>query len=206
MCTRPDICYVVSILSQFMAKPTVAHLNLAKFVLKYLKGTMEYGLIYRPCEKLDIIGYTDASWASGIDRKSISGYCYKMSKAGALISWKSKKQPVVSLSTCESEYIAASYAIQESSFLQQLTRDIGIFPNLRPVVLFVDNMGSIQLAKNPVFHQRSKHLDTKYHHIRSKVNDGHVILDYVPSKENIADIFTKPCTKQSLQKFSVCSK
>ena len=203
-CSRPDICYVVSILSQFMSKPTVAHLNLAKFVLRYLKGTMDYGLIYTSCEKLDIIGYTDASWANTIDRKSISGYCFQMSKVGALVSWKSKKQQVVALSTCESEYIGASFALQEGVFLQQLTHDMGIFPNFQPINLFVDNLGSIQLAKNPVFHQRSKHIETKYHYIRSKVNAGSVNLIYVPSKENLADIFTKPCTKQSLVKFAVC--
>ena len=205
-CTRPDICYVVSVLSQYMAKPTMAHLNLAKNVLKYLKGTKNEGLIYVACESLGIIGYTDADWATGSDRRSISGYCFKMNDKSSLISWKSKKQPIVSLSSCESEYIAMAYSIQESSFLQQITYDMKIFQNLEPVHLFVDNIGAIELGKNPVFHQRTKHIDTRYHYIRSKIGEGMVNLDYVESKKNMADVFTKPCTKLALKTFNLTSK
>ena len=118
-CTRPDIAYVVSILAQRMSKPNMAHLKLAKLVLRYLKGTKFHGLIYRKCTPIDIIGYTDASWANGMDRKSISGYCFMMHKNSSLISWKTKKQSVVALSTCESEYIGMTFAIQEAVFLQK---------------------------------------------------------------------------------------
>ena len=203
-CTRPDIAYVVSILAQSMSKPTMAHLKLAKFVLRYLKGTKFHGLIYRKCTPIDIIGYTDASWANGMDRKSISGYCFMMHKNSSLISWKTKKQSVVALSTCESEYIGMAFAIQEAVFLQNLLCDFLVFHTAHPVKLHVDNMGSIDLAKNPVFHNRSKHIDTKYHYIRSKISDGSIHVCYVSSKENIADVFTKPCTKQALSKFQLC--
>ena len=191
-CTRPDICYVVSILSQFMSKPTMAHLNLAKFVLKYIKGTSNNGLIYVRSENLDLIGYSDASWANSADRKSMSGYCFRLSTNSSLISWKTRKQPIVALSTCESEYIAMAFAMQECAFLQQLAHDLRLFPTLHPCTLYVDNIGSIQLSKNPVFHQRTKHLDIRFHYVREKVASGQVILSYVPSKSNVADIFTKP--------------
>ena len=206
MCTRPDISYVVSVLSQYMSKPTMAHLNLAKFVLKYLKGTYDYGLVYVKTGSLDIIGYTDASWANGTDRRSISGYCFQMVPDSSLICWKSKKQQVVALSTCESEYIGMSYVIQEGNFLQQLTQDLCIFPSKKCITLFVDNIGSIELSKNPVFHQRSKHIDTKYHFIRQMISDGKVVIDYIPSKQNIADAFTKPSTKFSLQSFQLVKR
>ena len=202
-CTRADICYVISILSQFMSKPTMAHLNLAKFVLRYIKGTSTYGLIYVRSKNLDLTGYSDASWANSADRKSMSGYCFRLSTNSSLISWKTRKQPIVALSTCESEYIAMAFAMQECAFLQQLARDLRVFPDLHPCTLYVDNMGSIELSKNPVFHQRTKHLDIRFHYVREKVASGEVILSYVPSKSNVADIFTKPCSKLALSTFQV---
>ena len=181
----------------------MAHLSLAKYVLRYLKGSINYGLIFHRGENVHIEGYADASWGSTGDRKSISGYCYKLSSETAFISWKSKKQQVVALSSCEAEYVAITHAMQEGIFLQQLLCDMGVFQELDKVLLHVDNMGAIDLCKNPVHHQRSKHIDIKYHFIRSKICDGSFVLEYVPSKENIADIFTKACTKLSLRKFNV---
>ena len=197
-CTRPDICYIVSILSQFMSKPTMAHLNLAKFVLRYIKGSSNFGLIYSKCEKLDLIGYSDASWGNSANRKSMSGYCFRLSGNSSLVSWKTRKQPIVALSTCESEYIAMAFAMQECAFLQQLARDLKVFPNLHPCTLYADNIGSMELAKNPVFHQRTQHVHIRYHYVRDKVASGEVLLNYVPSKMNIADIFTKASSKGPL--------
>ena len=203
-CTRPDICYAVTVLSQHLAQPNMAHLNLAKYVLRYLKGSINYGLIFHRRGNIHIEGYADACWGSAGDRKSISGYCYKLSSETAFISWKSKKQQVVALSSCEAEYVAITHAMQEGIFLQQLLCDMGVFQELDKVVLLhVDNMGAIDLCKNPVHHQRSKHIDIKYHFILSKICDGSFVLEYVPSKENIADIFTKACTKLSLRKFNI---
>ena len=202
-CTRPDICYIVTILSQYLCKPTMAHFNLAKHVLRYLKGTISQGLIFN-CEGNKCLeGFTDASWANSDGRKSISGYCFRLSNMSALISWKSKKQSTVALSTCEAEYISMTHGIQEGIFLKQLLVDMLVFCNEDPVVLFVDNKGAIDLGKNPVHHQRSKHIDIKYHFIRSKIQDGQFVLKYVPSKDNIADIFTKPSTRLSLEQFKV---
>ena len=103
-CTRPDLCYVVTVLSQHLASPTTAHFNLAKYVLRYVKGSVNKGLCFTKAP-LNIIGYTDASWASTGNRRSISGHCYAIGSNSSLVSWKSKKQPIVALSSCEAEYV-----------------------------------------------------------------------------------------------------
>ena len=201
-CSRPDLCYVVTILSQYMSKPKVGHLKLAKYVLRYLKGTVNFGIVFKK-SSLSIVGFTDASWGSTGDRRSISGLCFKLGTDASLISWKSKKQPIVALSSCEAEYVSMTHSIQEGVFLQQLLAGLQFKDAAKVVSLYVDNKGAIDLAKNPVHHQRSKHVDIKYHYIRSKILDGSFVLYYVPSKENLADIFTKPCTKNSLRIFNI---
>ena len=129
--------------------------------------------------------------------------CFKLGTDASLISWKSKKQPIVALSSCEAEYVSMTHSIQEGVFLQQLLAGLQFKDAAKVVSLYVDNKGAIDLAKNPVHHQRSKHVDIKYHYIRSKILDGSFVLYYVPSKENLADIFTKPCTKNSLRIFNI---
>ncbi|XP_076028444.1 uncharacterized protein LOC143017539 [Oratosquilla oratoria] len=200
--TRPDLCFVVTKLSQYMSKPTVNHLGLAKHVLRYVKGTLDYGLKFGKSEAgLKLTGYCDSDWGSAGDRHSITGYCFKMSTHGPLISWKSKKQRVVALSTCEAEYVAISHAVQECNFLAQPYADITECQR-DTIILFVDNQGAIALSKNPVYHQRSMHIDIRYHFIKSQIENGSVKLVYVPSDENVADMFTKPLSKGTLCKFS----
>ena len=200
--TRPDISFIVNKLSQYMAKPTKTLLGLAKHVLRYLKGTLDYNLIFsKSSESLNLIGFCDSDWGSSDDRRSITGYCFKLCSDGALISWNSKKQKVVALSSCEAEYTALSAAVQEANFLRQLFADMrDCFPE--KVLIFADNQGAISLAKNPVHHQRSKHIDIKYHYIRSEVQNNKIDLQYVQSADNVADIFTKPISKVRFNKFS----
>ena len=139
-------------------------------------------------------------WGASVeDRRSITGYNFQLSENGPLISWKSRKQQTVALSTCEAEYISLANAVQEAKFLKQLCQDMNIV--IKDVVINVDNQGAINLAKNPVNHQRSKHIDIKYHFIRSEIQNGNVNLQYVPTDDNVADIFTKPATKAKLVKF-----
>lgn len=126
-----------------------------------------------------------------------------MNADSALISWKSKKQRNVALSSCEAEYVSLTFAIQEAKFLQQLLIDMTNV-EVKPMMLFVDNQGAIKLAKNPVYHQRSKHIDIRYHFIRNEVMSKNVDLVYVPSSENKADMFTKPVTKTKLIYFNLC--
>ena len=202
-CTRPDICYVVTKLSQNLANPTNAHLNLAKRVLKYLKGTQNQGIVYfKDDESINLFGYSDSDWGNSGDRRSISGYCFKLSENSAVISWKCRKQPTVALSTCEAEYMALANSIQEGIFLQNLLADF-LGKNPCPITIYVDNKGTIDLAKNPVQHQRSKHIDIKFHFIRYHIQTGQIDVVYVPSKENIADLFTKPSTSLNLKRFKL---
>ena len=201
MSIRPDISWVVTRLSQFLSKPLQCHWITLKHVLRYLKGTSHYDLCYRKCEKgLRITGYTDSDWASNMeDRRSTSGYCFSLVEDGPLISWKSRKQQIVALSTCEAEYIALTAAVQEVMYLSHLVKSIGVTYDQLPII-YEDNQGTIALANNPTKHQRSKHIDVRYHFIRSEVNKG-FDLKYCPTKEMLADIMTKPATKQQLNKF-----
>ena len=199
--TRPDLCYTVTKLSQAMSKPTQSDLNMAKHVLRYLKGSREQGLKFVKSEtNLKLAGFSDSDWGSSVkDRRSITGYNFQLTDKGPLISWKSRKQQTVALSSCEAEYIALANAAQEAKFLKQLCKDMYIACD--DVLISVDNQGTINLAKNPVNHQRSKHIDIKYHFIRSEIQNGNVTLQYIPTEDNVADIFTKPVTKAKLEKF-----
>lgn len=177
VCTRPDLSFVVSKLSQYFAEPTDEQWLTVKHVLRYLKGTLEKDLCYRKCDDaLGIQAFSDADWAADHDRRSTTGYCVSLTKNGPLVSWKTKKQPTVALSTCESEYMALAATIQECLYLKQLLEGLDKQEYVLPKV-YEDNQGTIALAKNPVSRQRCKHIDIRYHFIRSTVNDGHIVLE-----------------------------
>ena len=189
-------------LSQFLEHPTKAHLEWAKHVLRYLNGTKSKCLIFRKCMNTKLQGFSDSDWGNSEDRKSVSGYCFSLSPNTDMISWKTKKQPCVALSTCEAEYVALVSCMQEAKFLTQLYKDL-TGSTAANVDIFVDNQSAIALAKNPVQHQRSKHIDIKYHFIRAEIQKGYIQLKYVPSEENLADMFTKPATGKRLSKLFV---
>ena len=199
--TRPDLSFAVTKLSQYMSEPKKNHMTMAKHVLRYIKGTLDERLIFKPIEgDLTLIGFCDADWANSEDRRSITGYGFEMTKEGPVISWKSKKQQTVALSTCEAEYMSLAACTQEGKFLKSLINDM-LGRSLDDLTLYCDNQGSLELAKNPVHHQRSKHIDIRYHFVRDEVKLGSVKLMYVPSEQNIADIFTKPINSVKTQKF-----
>ena len=201
--TRPDLCYVVTKLSQKMSKPTQADLGAAKHVLRYLKGTQELGLTFKKSvSPLTLEGFCDSDWgASTTDRRSITGYNFQLSSTGPLISWKSRKQPTVALSTCEAEYVALANAVQEAKFLNQICKDMKVSINQGKSLIRIDNQGAMNLAKNPVHHQRTKHIDIKYHFIRQEIQEGRINLEYIPTEQNTADIFTKAANKNKLERF-----
>ena len=177
--TRPDLSFIVTKLSQYMSNPTNTHLSMAKHVLCYLKGTTENKVTFKKSKDgLKLFGYCDADWGSSADRKSITGYVFKLWPA---ISWKSRKQPTVVLSTCEAEYMVLASAIQETKFLRQLLGELLNIFALDPTTIHCDNQSTIFLAKNPVQHQRSKHTDIRYHFIRSEIQSGTIDLRYIPS-------------------------
>ena len=200
--TRPDLCFVVTKLSQYMATPTVTHLTMAKHVLRYLKGTIDHCLTFKKSEKLSLVGLCDADWGSTTDRRSITGYGFRLSTEGPFVSWKSKKQQTVALSTCEAEYMSLSAAVQEAKFLLKLLKCMIGSDLFDHVVMYCDNQGALALASNPIQHQRSKHIDIKYHFVRSEVQKSVVILKYIPSEENIVDVFTKPVSGAKFKRFT----
>lgn len=203
-CTRPDLSFVIGKLSQHFAEPSEEHWNTVKHVFRYLKGTTNYGLCFKKDDKsqLGLVVHSDADWASDAsDRRSTTGYCASLSTGSSLISWKSRKQPTVALSTCEAEYIALASAIQECMYLQQLLKGMDTY-KYAPTKVYDDNQGAIALARNPVNRQRCKHIDIKYHFIRETVSSGKISLEYCPTDDMIADLLTKPATKLQLKRFA----
>ncbi|GAU31071.1 hypothetical protein TSUD_322080 [Trifolium subterraneum] len=171
--TRPDLSYSVGIVSGFMDMPKSSHLIAVKRILRYVKGTIDY------------------------DRKSTAGYIFYFGEAP--ISWCSKKELVVALSSCEAEYIAASLSTCQAIWLRNLIEEISLV-KCNTVTLKVDNVSAINLAKNPIAHGRSKHIEMRFHYLREQVNNGNLALEYCKSEEQVADLFTKAVAVQVFQK------
>ncbi|CAI6001420.1 unnamed protein product [Closterium sp. NIES-65] len=190
--TQPQIAYAVSQLSKVVSCPKAFHLQAAKRVLRYLKGCVKSGIFYPAHNKphVELVGFSDADYAGdSADRKSHTGYNYCLN--GAAISWQSKRQPVVALSTTESEYISLCQCIQEGVWLKRLFGEFGHeFAGGVPV--FVDNQSAIALAQNACLHGRTKHMQVRWHFIREMVACGKVILRWCPTDRQVADILTKP--------------
>jgi hypothetical protein len=191
--TRPDICFVVNTLSQFQVEPRHEHWIVAKHILRYLCGTLNYGLRYVSNSDVQLQGYTDSDWAgSASDRKSTSGVCFSL--GSAMISWASRKQKSVTLNTAEAEYIAACDACTEAVWLHKLVS--GLFDQaLDSTMIYCDNQSCVKLSENLVFHDKSKHIEIKYYYICDKVQKGEVKLQYISIDEKITDILTKPLSK-----------
>lgn len=203
VCTKPDLSVFARKLSQYFAEPTEQQWGTVKHVLRYLRGTSDRKLCYRKCdENLGIQAHSDANWAADVnDRQSTTCYCISLTQARTLVSWKTKRQSIVALSTCEAEYIALAATIQECLYLTRLLDGINNHLYALPRV-YEDNQGTIALAKNPVRRQRCKHVDIKYHFIWSTVKDEKVLLEYCPTDQMVADLMTKPATKFKLIKFA----
>ena len=196
--TRPDISYAVSSLARFSSKPSKEHWTALKRLLRYLKGSTNYGIRYTKEGTNECIGFSDADWAGDTnDRKSTSGYVFMLS--GGAVSWCSKKQKCVALSTAEAEYIALSSAVQETIWLRQLISELGSAPQT-PTVIYEDNQAAIAMTKNPQFHGRAKHIDIKHHFVREQVAKGNVQLQYCPTSEMTADILTKGLSRDNFEK------
>ena len=161
--TRLDIAFAVNNLAWFNSKPQKEHWTALKRILRYLKGTTKIGILYKQDGSDKCVGYSDADWAGDTsDRKSNSGYIFMFS--GRAISWSSKKQKCIALSTAEAEYIALSGAAQECLWLRQLEIELGCPPE-SPTVIFEDNQSTIVMAKNPQYHRRAKHIDIHHHFV-----------------------------------------
>jgi len=224
--TRPDLAATISIVSQYAAKPTQIHLNAAKRVLRYLKGSANYELclganprnttnssvelfdnkinnntdssIETFDKTLRLYGFSDASWGNDVDtRKSTTGYVFFLSDG--VISWGSKKQSTVALSTTEAEYMALTETTKEAIWLRRILSELG-FTRQEPTVVYEDNQSAIALANNPVHHGRTKHIDIKYHFVRNRVESQEIRVEYVPTDEMVADALTKPLSGPTFAK------
>jgi hypothetical protein len=186
--TRPYISFAVNSLSQFMVDPWRVHWIAVKHVLRYLSGTVEYGLLYECSGGVRLTGFTDADWVGcAEDKKSTLGCCFSI--GSSIISWFSRKQKSMALSFAEAEYMAASLATCEALWRRKLL--LGLFrQELEATVINYDNQSCIKLSENSVFHDRSKHIDIRYHFIGDCVQRGSVRLDYIQTNEQMADIFT----------------
>ena len=195
--TRPDIAHAVGLVAKFNTEPTQARLTAVKRIFRYLKGTLDVAMQYKSTGDKPL-GYSDANWAGDLDdQHSTTDNVFLMS--GGAVSWLSHKQATVALSTAEAEYIALGSPIQEAIWLRQLLSDLRCDMKM-PMEILEDNQGAIAMAKNPVGHKRSKHIDIRHHFIREAVQAGTISLTYCPTSDMLADIFTKPLPKGQFEK------
>ena len=195
--TRPDISHAVGVASRYLNNPKTVHWNAVKRIIKYLIGTQDYGIEFDKNKDRNLCGFTDSDYASDTEtRWSTSVYVFKL--CNGPITWASRRQPTVTLSTTEAKYVAASQATKEALWLQKLLLDIKEEVT-KPTVLNIDNQSSIKLIRNPEFHNRTKHIDVQYHFVREKFEAGDIVPVYVNTKEQQADIFTKALPRNRFQ-------
>ena len=186
--SRPDIAFAVGVCARYQADPKVSHLNQVKRIIKYVHGTCDYGMLYTHGSNPVLTGYCDADWAgSADDRKSTSGGCFFL--GNNLISWFSKKQNCVSLSTAEAEYIAAGSSCSQLVWMKQMLTEYNVTQDV--MTLYCDNLSTINITKNPIQHSRTKHIDIRHHFIRDLVENKVITLEHVATELQLADIFTK---------------
>ncbi|CAK9813843.1 Retrovirus-related Pol polyprotein from transposon TNT 1-94 [Anthophora plagiata] len=193
-CTRPDISFAVSYLSQFGTCHDSTHWTAAKRVLRYLKGSLGLGLRYRRAGN-PVKGYVDADWANcPIDRRSYTGYAFIL--GGNPVAWESRKQRTVALSSTEAEYMALSEAAKQATYMQRFLKELEYGGN-DEIVIFCDNNGARKIAENPVYHGRTKHIDVRHHYVREVLSRGILRVEYVSTDAMASDFLTKgvPATK-----------
>jgi hypothetical protein len=189
--TRPDLAYAVGVLSRFMEAPGKQHWAAMKQVLRYVQGTQGFGCTYREGSKnAALTGFSDSDDAGDLDdRKSTTGLVFFF--GSSVVTWASQKQRIVAMSSCEAEYIAAATAASQAVWLSRLLSEM-IGGEAQKVKLRIDNQSAIELSKNPVHHERTKHIDLRYHFIRECVEEGKVDVEHVRTSNQLADILTKP--------------
>ena len=196
--SRPDAAYAVGVLAQFIQNPGLVHWEALKRLINYLGWTKNYWLTFGGRCKTLVEGFCDADWASNKHRHSISGYSFHFG-CGA-ISWSSKKQYIIALSSTEAEYIAQTHAAKEALWLRSFVDEVR-GGGEQPMTINCDNQGAIALAKDNKFHSRTKHIDIRYHFIREAVEDKKIMVSYIPTEENVSDILTKALAKPKFQRF-----
>ncbi|KAL1215127.1 Retrovirus-related Pol polyprotein from transposon RE1 [Cardamine amara subsp. amara] len=187
--SRPDIYLTVGVYARYQAKPKMSHLLAVKRIIKYVKGTINLGIYYTKDTNKNLMRYCDADWAGSLDdRRSTSGGCFFMGNNP--ISWHSKKQNSVSLSTAEAKYIALGSCCTQLLWMKHMAEDYGMTSD--SLLIYCDNESAINIAKNPVQHSRTKHINIRHHFICELVEEKLVIVDHVSTEFQLADLFTKP--------------
>jgi hypothetical protein len=193
--TRPDIAYVVSCVSQFMHAPSEEHMEAVLRIIRYLKGAPGRGIKFEKHGHLNVEGYTDADWAgSKIDRRSTAGYFTFV--GGNLVTWRSKKQNVVTLSSAEAEFRGMVKGICELMWLKTLLTELGYGPT-KEMKLFCDNKAAIDISHNPVQYDRTKHIEVDRHFIKENLESRIISMPFVRSNEQLADMLTKPVSSNA---------
>ena len=198
--SRLDIAFAVQCGGRHMQRTASVHMAAAKRILRFLRGTSSDGIIYGKHGRREpvIVGFCDADYAGDEDtRRSTTAYVFML--GGAAVSWASKLQPTVALSSAEAEYMALSAGVQEAIHLRQLMADLG-FPQREPTTVYEDNQGCIALSENPVMHKRTKHIDVRHHFIRERLESGEVALRYVATQNQLADLLTKALNRDVFQR------
>lgn len=187
--TRPDICFTVQLLSQFMQSPTTVHFQAAKRLLRYLVGSVSQGILLASSSAAQLTAFCDSDWAScPTTRRSTTGYCIFLGDSP--ISWKAKKQHTVARSSAEAEYRAMALTTCKITWLTALLRDLDL-KHLPPTIIKCDNKAALAIAANPVLHERTKHVEIDCHTVRDQVKAGTILLEHTPSCDQTADILTK---------------
>jgi hypothetical protein len=187
--SRPDIAFSVGVCARFQANPKESHLTAVKHIIRYVNATVNYGICFSRETNLMLAGYSDADWAGNVDdRKSTSGCCFYVGTN--LAAWMSRKQASISLSTVEAEYIAAGSCCTQLLWMKKLLCDYGFTQDT--MVIHCDNTNAINTSKNPIQHSQTKHIDIRHHFIYDLVESREVALMFIPTKNQLANILTKP--------------
>ncbi|XP_031283676.1 secreted RxLR effector protein 161-like [Pistacia vera] len=185
--TRPDISFAVQTLSQYMQSPKQSHLEAALRVIRYVKKEPALGLLMSAKSTKELVAFCDSDWAScAVSRKSVSGYCIKM--GDSLLYWKSKKQNTIARSSVEAEYRSMAGTVAELIWVTGLLKEIDVEAKIS-ALLYCDNKAALQIAANPMFHDRTKHIEIDCHFIREKIQSGLILTKYIPTREQLADIY-----------------
>ena len=204
--SRPDLAYPVGMISRFMGKPIMTHWQAVKWVLRYIQGSLDTRLRYKAEGEFKVTWYSDSDYSADLDkRRSITGYTFTV--GGNVISWNSSLQPLVPLSTTEAEYIALTEATKEAVWLKELMNELGF--KQEAVEIQCDSQSAIALAKNAVHHERTKHIQRRFHFIRDTITDGETKVSKISTVHNPADMLTKvlPVNKflSALEKLRITS-
>jgi len=195
--TRPDLLYAVQVLSRFAHNPAKSHWNALKYVMFYIKGTLNYEITYEGGGNLNPIGYVDLDYTGCKNsRKLTEDNVFIV--AGGPVSWECKQQGTVALSTVETQYMGFTYTTTQAIWLTKFFSEIGL-PAQLPIKIFADNKRSIANTTNGKNHQRIKHIDVKYHFTKQQMEARAITFEYTPSSTNLADIFTKPLPQDTLR-------